>query len=112
MPTEGVSNSSARARRAKQHVAMCKARIQMFLSLSLPMRLTYAMDRTHYALACDEEACLHYGDKRSLLSRMVLALKAYTFAVATPELPSWFVEDWFVTVCATPIEGTRQPPHK
>lgn len=80
----------------KRRRAVCSAKIQIFVNLTLPVRFAYAKDRAYFAIACDEEACYHYGEKRSWYSQDWIAAKAFLIALLTARIPEWFVDDWFV----------------
>lgn len=96
----------------RQRWAVCGGRIQIFVNLTVPMRLAYVKDRVRYALACDEEACHHYGERRSHLSLLSLVTKAFLVALFTSRIPSWFVDGWFVQLSAAPTVSVSQASAK
>lgn len=73
----------------------CRADLQLYLNLTLPIRFAFARDRADYYVACDEEACSHYGEAPSTIWRLFLAAKGFIDGLTTQNIPQWFIDSWF-----------------
>lgn len=109
MTIEAIPYAIALSEGLRRRRAICKARFQIFVNLTLPVRIAYAKDRAQYALACDEEACCHYGERRSQLSRQWIAAEAFLIALLTSRIPIWFIDDWFVQPGRAQTKAVSEP---
>lgn len=77
-----------------------KARLAIFMNVSLPMRFAYAVDRGHCDIACCIEAALHYREIRSekefsRIDRARCFANGFTIGLFS-KIPDWFIDSWFL----------------
>ena len=75
--------------------ASWKAIIQILINLTIPIRLAYGKDRAKYAVACDEEACAHYGVTLTQKRQLLILVAGFFQGVTIKDIPEWFTDGWF-----------------
>ncbi|MFM0265477.1 hypothetical protein [Paraburkholderia sediminicola] len=73
------------------------------------MRLSYAHDQGKYAIACDDEANLHYRTEASRIWSARCYVSGSLKGLIEHPLPDWFIDSWFVEIVVPPAEGHTEP---